>query len=111
MDRNVLSPVALSSVVTFLFRQYLKNGFTDSIQICHVDVPGPRGVPFYKVTLNYQLLHNYIEFLFYHTALRACLGTVFTHGVRMGGWKGKGCPGCISETVRYRKLTLGRDTG
>ena len=40
----------------------------------------------------------------------------------VSGWKGGGiraagrqweivCPGCISETVRYRKFILGRDTG
>ena len=35
-------------------------------------------------------------------------------GVRAGGWAGGGkrvCPGCISETVRCRKLMLGRDIG
>ena len=29
----------------------------------------------------------------------------------MGGWREKVCPGCISETVRCRKLILGRDIG
>ena len=60
---------------------------------------------------------------FYPTALKGCQGIVFTHGVRMGGrvgvlsggWVGvrreKVCPGCISETVRCRKLILGRDIG
>ena len=42
-------------------------------------------------------------------------GIVFTHGVRMGwrasGWQEIVCPGCISETVRCRKLILGRDIG
>ena len=28
-----------------------------------------------------------------------------------GGWREKVCPGCISETVRCRKLILGRDIG
>ena len=35
-------------------------------------------------------------------------------GVRAGGWAGGGeivCPGCISETVKCRKLILGRDIG
>ena len=53
---------------------------------------------------------------FYPTALK---GIVFTHGVRMGGRPGGRvggrweivCPGCISETVRCRKLILGRDIG
>ena len=40
---------------------------------------------------------------------------VFTHGVRagvrMGGQREKVCLGCISETVRCRKLILGRDIG
>ena len=29
----------------------------------------------------------------------------------VGGWQEKVCLGCISETVRYRKLILGRDIG
>ena len=49
---------------------------------------------------------------FYPTVLKGCWGIVFTHGVQMGGWAGgrweKVCPGCISETVRCRKLILGR---
>ena len=59
---------------------------------------------------------------FYPTALKGCWGIVFTHGVRMGkraggrascraGGKEKVCPGSISETVRCRKLILGRDIG
>ena len=48
----------------------------------------------------------------YPTALEACRSIVFTHGVRMGGQTvGKVCPGCISETVRCRKLILGRHIG
>ena len=30
---------------------------------------------------------------------------------RVGGRREKVCPGCISETVRCRKLILGRDIG
>ena len=48
---------------------------------------------------------------FYPTALKGCQGVVFTHGVRMGGWREIVCPGCISETVRCRKLILGRNIG
>ena len=48
---------------------------------------------------------------FYPTALKGCQGIVFTHGVRMGGRREIVCPGCISETVRCRKLILGRDIG
>ena len=56
---------------------------------------------------------------FYPTALKGCRGIVFTHGVRMGWRAGvlsggrweKVCPGCISETVRCRKLILSRDIG
>ena len=59
------------------------------------------------------------SFYFYPTGLKGCRGIVFTHGVRMGGRAGgvgggrreKVCPGCISETVRCRKLILGRDIG
>ena len=64
-----------------------------------------------------------ISFIFYPTALKGCRGIVFTHGVRMvgragvraggqvGGRRVIVCPGCISETVRCRKLILGRDIG
>ena len=39
-------------------------------------------------------------------------GIVFTHGVRMGRRvAGKVYPGCMSETVRCRKLILDRDIG
>ena len=52
---------------------------------------------------------------FYPTALKGCQGIVFTHGVRLGKRLGgrlqKVCPGCISETVRCRKLILGRVIG
>ena len=57
--------------------------------------------------------------VFYLTALKDCQGIVFTHGVQMGvrvgvwvgGWQVKVCPGYISETIRCRKLILGRDIG
>ena len=32
-------------------------------------------------------------------------------GGRVGGWREIVCPGCISETIRCRKLILGRDIG
>ena len=48
---------------------------------------------------------------FYPTALKGCRGIVFTHGRWVGGRREKVCPGCISETVRCRKLVLGRDIG
>ena len=50
-------------------------------------------------------------FHFYPTAHKACQGIVFIHGVLMGGRWEKVCLGCISETVRCRKLILGRDIG
>ena len=56
-----------------------------------------------------SLRHPAIKFHFYQTALKGCRGIVFTHGVRMGGRREKVCPGCISETVRFRKLILGRN--
>ena len=60
-----------------------------------------------------------VGFHFYPTALKGCRGIVLTHGVRMGGravsgaggWREIVCPGCISESVRCRKLILGRDIG
>ena len=85
--------------------------------------------------LSLQLIGRIIV-SFYPTALKSFRGIVFTHGVRMGRWvrggggefvravsqktvKGGGgggggggvCPGCISETVRCRKLIIGRDIG
>ena len=69
-----------------------------------------------------SLLQSKYPGSFYPTALKGCWGIVFTHGVRMGGRAGgmggrpggrreKVCPGCISETIRCRKLILGRDIG
>ena len=48
---------------------------------------------------------------FYPTAPKGCRGIVFTHGVRMGGRLEEICPACILETIRCRKLILGRDIG
>ena len=48
---------------------------------------------------------------FYPTTLKGCRGIVFIYGVRMSGRREKVCPGYISETVRCRKLILGRDIG
>ena len=52
---------------------------------------------------------------FYPIGLKDCQGIFFTHGVPMGGHadrrREKVCPGCISETVRCKKLILGRDIG
>ena len=64
----------------------------------------------------YSLMYTHSnESGFYPTALKGCRGIVFTQGVRMGGRVGGRreivCPGCISETVRCRKLILGRDIG
>ena len=61
-------------------------------------------------------ISSVLEMLFTPQPLRA-VGVLFspTHGVRIGRWVGgqreKVCPGCISETVRCRKLILGRDIG
>ena len=70
------------------------------------------------IQLSYNLKQTYLLLIqgtfFYPTALKGCWGIVFTHGVQMGGggWAaGKVCPACISETVRCRKLVLGRDIG
>ena len=61
----------------------------------------------------------YMVIFYYPTALKGYRGIVFIHGVwmslRAGGRAGrrreKVCPGCISKTVRCRKLILGRDIG
>ena len=42
---------------------------------------------------------------------QGCAGIVFTQGVRMGRWWQKVYLGCISETIKCRKLTLGWDIG
>ena len=65
-----------------------------------------------------MIMYKFIT-CFYPTALKGCQGIVFTHGVQMGGRAGVRvggrreivCPGCISETVRCRKLIFGRDIG
>ena len=47
--------------------------------------------------------------------IEGCWCIVFAHGVRMGrqagGRQEEVCPACISETVRCRKLILGREIG
>ena len=48
---------------------------------------------------------------------KGCVVIVFTHDIQMdihavglaGGQSEKFCPGCISESMRYRVLILGRD--
>ena len=41
------------------------------------------------------------------------VGVLFSPMVsrKAGGWREKVCPGCNSETIRCRKLILGRDIG
>ena len=72
-----------------------------------------------KVSIN-----NFIKSIFTPQPLRA-VGVLFSPMVSgwvgkragwrsswlAGGWRGKICPGCISETVKCRKLILGRDIG
>ena len=53
---------------------------------------------------------QFFTYSFYPTALKGCRCIVFTHGVRMGG-REKVYPAYTSETVRCRKLILGRDIG
>ena len=45
---------------------------------------------------------------FYPIALKGCQDIVFTYGVWMGGRREKGP---VSQIVRCRKLTLGREIG
>ena len=61
----------------------------------------------------YEIIQKWISF--FTPALKDCQDTVFTfftvsrwEGRRSGGGK-KVCSGCISETVRCRKLILGWD--
>ena len=42
------------SLSHFLSKKYLKISMMGSIQIWHVHVIGPQGVPYFKVTLNSQ---------------------------------------------------------
>ena len=44
----------------------------------------------------------------YSTALKGCPG-IFFHPWCLGGWREKVYLGSISQTVRCRKLILGRD--
>ena len=53
----------------------------------------------------------YSHLIFKPTALKGSRGIAFTYGVRMGGRQEKVCAGCISDTIRCRKLILGRDIG
>ena len=46
---------------------------------------------------------------FYPTALKGCWGIVVTHGVRIGRRREEVGLARVSETVRCRKLILGRD--
>ena len=61
--------------------------------------------------MGYSRLIWYGNNNFYPTALKSCQGIVFTHVVTAGGRQEKVCPGCISESVRCRKLILGREIG
>ena len=60
------------------------------------------------------LRHRASPLVFTPQPLRA-VGVLFSPmvsgwtGGRPGGWREIVCPGCISETVRCRKLILGRD--
>ena len=53
------------------------------------------------------------DMLFFTPQPLRAVGVLFSPMVSgwMGGWRGKVCPGCISETIRCRKLILGRDIG
>ena len=59
------------------------------------------------LTFDHYLGHMFKNTFFTPQFLRAVLGIVFTHGVQMGSWREKVCLGCISETVRCKKLILG----
>ena len=52
-------------LIFFISGQYLKNGFLDSIQICHVIITGFQGVPYFKMTLNSYVSKRYVEFTFF----------------------------------------------
>ena len=54
---NTLRNFITLSLSFFVSREYLKNGLMDSIQIWLVVLTGFQGVPYSKVTLNFQILH------------------------------------------------------
>ena len=58
-----------------------------------------------------ELIENNRNVPFLPTAFKGGRGIVFTHGVRVGGRREIVCLGCISETIRCRKLILGSDIG
>ena len=76
----------------------------------------PRTLLFCDLDLQFQgnwwPLKGQILAIFYPSALRA-VRVLFSPMVFgwVGGWREEVCPACISETVRCRKLILGRDIG
>ena len=65
------------------------------------------GITLFHISISVKIL----EF-FYPQPLRA-VGVLFSPMVSgwASGWREKVCSGCISETVRCRKLILGTDIG
>ena len=59
--------------------------------------------------VNTRHFYLFCRGLFLPHRLVGCAGIVFTHGVRIEKHWEKVCLGCIAETVRCRKLLLGRD--
>ena len=51
-----------------------------------------------------------LSIYFIPTAFKGCAGIVFTHGIQFARWETV-CPGCVSETIRCRKLELASDIG
>ena len=74
----------------------------------HLSGEGVRGRPPYSMKIC-------SFYSFYPTQFKCSAGIVFTRNVQLGrqrgswsDWQGKkSCPGCLSETVRYRKTVLG----
>ena len=56
-------------------------------------------------------LIHFVKFVIVTPQPLRAVGVLFSPMVSgwAGGWREKVCPGCISETVRCRKLILGRD--
>ena len=80
-------------------------------QFAEKNPTGMHACQFVLYVHNMVILQQPFNYHFYPTALKGCQGIVFTHGGWAGGRREKVCSGCISETVRCRKLILGRDIG
>ena len=63
------------------------------------------------MNLTFHIYHNQTSKTNFFKGLLGYCFQISTHGVQVGRRQEKVCPDCISETVKCRKLILGRDIG